>query len=96
MSEPDRLPYLFVCLLPSAPASCPCRLPPALRARAVVVGPEAGVLSSEELSATDETVRVPMREPVESLNVAVALAVILYEAARQRAGGRRQGQEAGG
>jgi TrmH family RNA methyltransferase len=52
--------------------------------RAVVVGPEAGGLSEEELRATDETVRVPMREPVESLNVAVALAVILYEAARQR------------
>jgi TrmH family RNA methyltransferase len=64
--------------------------------RALVVGPEAGGLSEEEMRATDETVRVPMREPVESLNVAVALAVILYEAARQRAGGRRQEQEAGG
>jgi TrmH family RNA methyltransferase len=64
--------------------------------RAVVVGPEAGGLSDEELRAADETVRIPMREPVESLNVAVALAVILYEAARQRAGGGRQEQEAGG
>jgi TrmH family RNA methyltransferase len=52
--------------------------------RAVVVGPEAGGLSDVEVSAADESVRIPMREPVESLNVAVALAVVLYEAARQR------------
>ena len=52
--------------------------------RAVVVGPEAGGLSAEEARAADDAVRIPMREPVESLNVAVALAVVLYEAARQR------------
>lgn len=52
--------------------------------RAVVVGPEAGGLSEEEARATDECVRIPMRAPVESLNVAAALAVVLYEAARQR------------
>jgi RNA methyltransferase, TrmH family len=52
--------------------------------RAVVVGPEAGGLTAEEARGTDEGVRIPMREPVESLNVAVALAVVLYEAARQR------------
>ena len=52
--------------------------------RAVVVGPEAGGLSAAELQATDESVRIPMREPVESLNLATALAVLLYEAARQR------------
>ncbi|HYH84671.1 MAG TPA: RNA methyltransferase [Pyrinomonadaceae bacterium] len=63
--------------------------------RAVLVGPEAGGLTDEEARAADECVRIPMRAPVDSLNVAVALGVILYEAARQRAGGRRQGQEAG-
>ncbi len=52
--------------------------------RAVVLGPEAGGLSGAELRATDEAVRIPMREPVESLNLATALAVVLYEAARQR------------
>ena len=52
--------------------------------RAVVVGPEAGGLTVEELKAADEAVRIPMREPVESLNLATALAVVLYEAARQR------------
>ncbi|PYS78124.1 MAG: hypothetical protein DMF66_07450, partial [Acidobacteria bacterium] len=61
-------------------------------ARAVVVGPEAGGLSDEELRAADDTVRIPMREPVESLNVAVALAVILYEAARQRDLGFAEGK----
>jgi TrmH family RNA methyltransferase len=54
-------------------------------ARALVVGPEACGLSDEEAAAADEIVSIPMRAPVESLNVAVASAVILYEAARQRA-----------
>jgi TrmH family RNA methyltransferase len=52
--------------------------------RAVIVGPEAGGLSVEETASADERLRIPMRESVESLNVAVALAVVLYEAARQR------------
>jgi TrmH family RNA methyltransferase len=52
--------------------------------RAVVVGPEAGGLTSKEAHAAFERICIPMREPVESLNVATALAVILYEAARQR------------
>ena len=53
-------------------------------ARAVVCGAEAGGLAPTEAAATDLRVRIPMRPPVESLNVAVALAVVLYEAARQR------------
>lgn len=52
--------------------------------RAVLVGPEAGGLTVAEERAAAERVRVPMRAPVESLNVAVALGVVLYEAARQR------------
>ena len=52
--------------------------------RAVVLGPEAGGLSADELRAAGEAVRIPMRAPVESLNLATALAVVLYEAARQR------------
>ena len=52
--------------------------------RAVVLGPEAGGLSEDELRAAGYAVRIPMREPVESLNLATALAVLLYEAARQR------------
>src|SRR5215212_1675515 len=52
--------------------------------RAVLLGPEAGGLSEDELRAAGEAVRIPMRAPVESLNLATALAVVLYEAARQR------------
>jgi RNA methyltransferase, TrmH family len=52
--------------------------------RAIVLGPEAGGLTVEEVRAADDAVRIPMREPVESLNLATALAVVLYEAARQR------------
>ena len=51
---------------------------------AVILGPEAGGHSEEQVGRADDSVRVPMRDPVESLNVATALAVLLYEAARQR------------
>lgn len=52
--------------------------------RAIVLGPEAGGLTDEEVRAADAAARIPMRAPVESLNLATALAVLLYEAARQR------------
>jgi TrmH family RNA methyltransferase len=51
---------------------------------ALVLGPEASGLTTGEKAAVDSTVMIPMRETVESLNVAVAGAVLLYEAARQR------------
>ena len=51
---------------------------------ALILGPESSGLSREELSAANEAVRIPMRGPAESLNVAVATGVLLYEAARQR------------
>ncbi|HEX8889945.1 MAG TPA: RNA methyltransferase [Pyrinomonadaceae bacterium] len=51
---------------------------------ALVVGSEASGLKPSEINATDESLRIPMRPPVESLNVAVATGVVLYEAARQR------------
>lgn len=57
------------------------------RSCALVVGPESSGLSSEEIAAVNETVRIPMRGPVESLNVAVATGILLYEAARQRGSG---------
>ncbi|MDT7604981.1 MAG: methyltransferase, TrmH family [Acidobacteriota bacterium] len=53
-------------------------------AKAVICGAEASGLSEIEIGIVDERVRIPMRAPVESLNVAAALAVVLYEAARQR------------
>jgi TrmH family RNA methyltransferase len=57
-------------------------------AYAVLMGAEAGGLEEAETRMADERIRIPMQPPVESLNVAVALALILYEAARQRAAAR--------
>ena len=56
-------------------------------ASALVVGPESAGLSADEIAAVSETVRIPMQGSVESLNVAVAAGVILYEANRQRMDG---------
>lgn len=57
------------------------------RATALVLGPESTGLTAEELKATDQTVSIPMQGEVESLNVSVAAAILLYEAARQRSQG---------
>jgi TrmH family RNA methyltransferase len=51
---------------------------------ALVVGPESTGLSAEEIALADEAVRIQMQGSVESLNVAVATGIILYEANRQR------------
>jgi TrmH family RNA methyltransferase len=51
---------------------------------ALLVGAEAHGLSEAERTLTDAQIRIPMRPQVESLNVAVAAGIILYEAARQR------------
>jgi len=51
---------------------------------ALILGPETSGLSPAEIAAADEAARIPMRDPVESLNVSVAAGVLLYEAARQR------------
>jgi TrmH family RNA methyltransferase len=55
------------------------------RPSALIVGAESSGLTMEERAQADEALRIPMRSPVESLNVAVAAAIVLYEAARQRA-----------
>lgn len=55
--------------------------------RALIVGAEANGLEPDEIALADEALKIPMRQPVESLNVAAAAAIILYEAARQRAVG---------
>lgn len=51
---------------------------------ALVVGNEGAGLPSSFLEAADTDLRIPMHGKVESLNVAAAAAVILFEAARQR------------
>lgn len=51
---------------------------------AIVVGAEATGLSAEWLAAADLHVRIPMVGKVNSLNVATAAALLVYEAVRQR------------
>ena len=51
---------------------------------AVVVGNEANGLPRELLSCLDRTVRIPMLGPAESLNVAVASAVVCFELLRRQ------------
>ena len=51
---------------------------------AILVGTEKAGLTDEALEAADLRVRIPMRGAVNSLNVATAAAVVLYEAVRQR------------
>jgi RNA methyltransferase, TrmH family len=52
--------------------------------KALILGSEAHGLTAEEIALTDENLKIPMHSPVESLNVAVACGIILYEAHRQR------------
>jgi len=51
---------------------------------AVLIGGEGGGLPDELAATADLTVSIPMHNGIESLNAAVAGAVILYEALRQR------------
>lgn len=51
---------------------------------ALVVGAEAAGVPPELLAAATARVRIPIRSPVDSLNVAVAAGVLLFEAGRQR------------
>jgi len=52
---------------------------------ALVVGSEGSGLPEDVLSEADLLVSIPMAPRVESLNVAVATALLIYEARRQRA-----------
>jgi TrmH family RNA methyltransferase len=51
---------------------------------AVLLGGEGGGLPGPLLANADARLSIPMRQPVESLNVAVAAGVLIYEAHRQR------------
>lgn len=51
---------------------------------AVIVGTEQVGLSDEWLEASDINVRIPMLGKIDSLNVATATTILLYEVARQR------------
>jgi len=50
----------------------------------LLLGNEGAGLSAELASLADETVQIPLQGKVESLNVAIAASLILYEAQRQK------------
>lgn len=59
---------------------------------ALIVGGEARGLRPRVRKSCDELVSIPLAEGVESLNLSVAVAVVLFEALRrQRGGGERSG-----
>ena len=51
---------------------------------ALILGPESTGLTPDELELADQRVSIPMGGMAESLNVAVAAGVLLFESARQR------------
>ncbi|MFA6995531.1 MAG: RNA methyltransferase [Patescibacteria group bacterium] len=51
---------------------------------AIVLGSEANGLSSEWLSGADKLIKIPMLSGIDSLNVSVAAAIILFETLRQK------------
>jgi TrmH family RNA methyltransferase len=51
---------------------------------AVVVGREGAGLSDAVQASAAARLRIPLAVPVESLNVGIAAALVLFEAARQR------------
>ena len=53
---------------------------------AILLGGEGAGLREDLVAAADARVSIPMRPPVESFNVAITAALILYEAAKQRDG----------
>lgn len=52
---------------------------------ALIFGEEGSGLAEDEITKADYSIKIPMKHEVESLNVAVAAGILLYEAARQRA-----------
>jgi TrmH family RNA methyltransferase len=59
---------------------------PLAGATLLLVGSEGQGLPEDVVAAADDRVSIPMAPPVESLNVAVAAALLVYEARRQRHG----------
>jgi TrmH family RNA methyltransferase len=50
----------------------------------VILGSEGAGVPADVLLQVDRRITIPMQPPVESLNVGVAAALVLYEAFRQR------------
>lgn len=63
---------------------------------AILLGSEGAGLPADVLAQADERIRIPMTGTPESLNLAVAAGVMLYEVRRQARPGGRGNQPAGG
>ncbi len=57
------------------------------RPMAIVVGSEGAGIGNDVIAQADLRLTIPMKAPVESLNVAVATAIVVFEAYRQRTSG---------
>ena len=51
---------------------------------AIIVGTEATGLSNEWLQNTNQNIIIPMRGAIDSMNVSVSAAILIFEAVRQR------------
>jgi TrmH family RNA methyltransferase len=51
---------------------------------AIIVGTEATGLTDEWLQSASKNIIIPMRGAIDSMNVSVSAAIILFEAVRQR------------
>ena len=51
---------------------------------AIIVGTEATGLTDEWLKKTTKNIIIPMRGAIDSMNVSVSAAIIIFEAVRQR------------
>ncbi len=65
-----------------------------VRRLAIVIGAEGKGLRRLVAASCDESIRIPIAETMESLNVSVAAAVALYEISRQRASATISGSSA--
>ena len=72
-------------LVATPDGECPHRAVDDSGATAVVVGNERVGVSEAWRASADETVRIPLPGPADSLNVAVAAGMVLFEALRSRA-----------
>ena len=51
---------------------------------AIVVGTEATGLSDAWLNSSDQNIIIPMQGEIDSMNVSVSAAILIFEAKRQR------------
>jgi tRNA G18 (ribose-2'-O)-methylase SpoU len=81
IADLQALGFEVIALTPSPDAEDVRRLEagPAALPRAVLVGAEGPGLSARALAAADRRVRIPMAAGVDSLNVATAAAIALYQ-----------------